>query len=210
MKPLSVAVNNGGQLLVGGLNEHSQVWIYDISGTPTKVGTFGANKGIFSGTAGAFANSAKLHWIKSIVVDVHDNIYTGCVYGTFWGDCIEKWDPSGSLIWRIFAGTSLDCAGIDPDNDTEVYSKYHHYSLDYTKTTPGTKWSLKGFTVDRFKYPNDYRVDQNRDVAIFSRIHSARSINFDAGSSFQQPFNYGSLNIGNAWEWYRRGESIGC
>jgi hypothetical protein len=163
-KPLALAVNNGGQLLVGGLKQHSQIWIYDIKGTPSKVGTFGAQGGIFSGAEGAFTNSAKLHWIKSIAVDASDSIYTGCTYGTFWGNCIEKWNPTGVLQWRLFAGTSLDSAGLDPDNDTEVYSKYHHYSLDYSKTVPGTEWSLKGFTVNRFDYPNDPRVDQNSDV----------------------------------------------
>lgn len=163
-KPLALAVNQSGQLLVGGFNEHSQIWVYELSGSPSKVGTFGAPGGIFSGTAGAFTNSPKLHWIKAIAVDASDTLYTGCTYGTFWGNCIEKWTPAGELQWRLFAGTSLDCAGLDPENDTEVYSKYHHYSLDYAKTAPGTEWSLKGFTVHRFKYPNDPRIDQNSDV----------------------------------------------
>ena len=163
-KPLALAVNHGGQLLVGGLNQHSQIWIYDIRGRPSKVGNFGAQGGIFSGAEGAFTSSPKLHWIKAIAVDASDHIYTGCTYGTFWGNCIEKWKPTGALQWRLFAGTSLDSAGLDPENDTEAYSKYHHYSLDYSKTVPGTEWSLKGFTVNRFKYSNDPRIDQNTDV----------------------------------------------
>lgn len=163
-KPLAIAVNKGGQLLIGGLNRHSQIWIYNLGGTPAKVGTFGAQGGIFSAPAGAFEKTARLHWIKAIAVDASDAIYTGCTYGTFWGNCIEKWNPEGALQWRLFAGTSLDGAGIDPEHDTEVYSKYHHYSLDYSRTVPGTEWSLKGFTVNRFKYPNDPRVDQNSDV----------------------------------------------
>ena len=60
-KPLALAVNNSGQLLVGGLNQHSQIWIYDIRGMPSKVGTLGAQGGIFSGVDGAFTSSAKLH-----------------------------------------------------------------------------------------------------------------------------------------------------
>lgn len=163
-KPLALAVNQSGHLLVGGLNEHSQIWVYSISGAPCKAGVFGAEGGIFSGTAGAFANSPKLHWIKAIVVDASNHIFTGCTYGTFWGNCIEKWSPTGALQWRLFAGTSLDSAGLDPENHTEVYSKYHHYSLDYSRTAPGTEWSLEGFTVNRFKYPNDPRVDGNSDV----------------------------------------------
>jgi hypothetical protein len=163
-KPLAIAVNRGGELLVGGLNGHSQIWVYSTQGTPTKVRTFGAQSGIFSGRAGAFANSPKLHWIKAIAVDASNSIYTGCTYGTFWGNCVEKWAASGMLQWRLFAGTSLDGAGLDPEKDSEAYSKYHHYSIDYTRTVPGTEWSLKGITVNRFKYPTDPRVDPNSDV----------------------------------------------
>jgi hypothetical protein len=163
-RPLALAVNRAGQLLVGGLNRHSQIWRYDLTATPTKVGTFGADGGIFSGTQGAFTRTAKLHWIKAIAVDAEDHLVTGCTYGTFWGNSVEKWQPSGALRWRLFAGTSLDGAGLDPDHDTEVYSKYHHYSLDYSQTAPGSEWSLRGFTVQRFKYPNDPRVDPNTDV----------------------------------------------
>lgn len=80
-------------------------------------------------------------------MDASGHIYTGCTYGTFWGNCIEKWKPTGVLQWRLFAGTSLDSAGLDPDHDTEVYSQYHHYSLDYSKTILGTEWTLKGFSA---------------------------------------------------------------
>jgi hypothetical protein len=163
-KPLSLAVDRRGRLLVGGLNEHSQIWLYDIAGTPRKVGTFGARGGIFSGTSGEFTRSAKLHWIKAIAVDEQGDIVTGCTYGTFWGNCIERWDPAGGLRWRLFAGTSLDGAGLDPEDETQVYSKYHHYALDYSRTTPGSEWSLRGFTVNRFRHPEDPRVDQNTDV----------------------------------------------
>ena len=164
---MAVAVNQKGQLLVGGLNEDCQIWIYDINGTsPKKVDTFGEKGGIFSGIPGEFTSKAKLHWIKGIDVDAQGNVYVGCTYGTFWGNCIEKYNEAGDLQWqrRLFCATSLDCAGIDPYNPTEVYSKYHHYSLDYSKTAPGTEWSLKGFTVNRFKYPNDPRVNHLSDV----------------------------------------------
>ena len=209
-KPLALAVNQSGQLLVGGLNEHSQIWIYDINGAPSKVGTFGAPGGIFSGTAGAFTNSPKLHWIKAIAVDANDNIYTGCTYGTFWGNCVEKWNPAGALQWRLFAGTSLDSAGLDPENDTEVYSKYHHYSLDYSKTAPGTEWSLKGFTVNRFKYPNDPRIDQNSDVG--SRALGAGAWRIGGklfvGRSSQEGYRFELYPSGNGHRWRSVGAVI--
>lgn len=197
-KPLGIAVNKEGQLLLGGLNEHCQIWKYDISGTPIKMGTFGTYKGIFGGAkSGAFTDSAKLHWIKSIVVDTDDNIYAGCVYGTFWSGSVEKFNPSGGLLWRVFAGTSLDCGGLDPDHPTEVYSKFHHYSLDYSKKTPGTEWSLKGFTVNRFKYSTDYRVDQNTDVG-------SRSLGAGAYRIGGKLYLVRSNQEGYRWELYRQ------
>lgn len=198
-KPLGIAVDNSGKLLIGGLNEHSQIWKYDISGpSPTKVDSFGTYKGIFGGAvSGAFTDSAKLHWIRSIAVDANDNIYAGCCYGTFWGGSIEKFNVGGKLLWRVFAGTSLDCGGIDPDNEKDVYSKYHHYALDYTKTTPGTEWSLKGFTVNRFKYPNDYRVDQNTDVG-------SRSLGAGAYRIGGKLFMVRGNQEGYRWEVYRQ------
>jgi len=164
-KPKSVAIDNNNQLLVGGLNEHSQIWKYgNLAGTPNKVGTFGELNGIFSGVAGQYNNTAKLHWISGIDVDATGNVYVACRYGSFWGAAVEKFNSAGVLQWRIFCASSLDCGGIDPANETEVYTKYHHYSLDYSKTTPGSEWSLKGFTMNRFKYPTDWRVDVSNDV----------------------------------------------
>jgi hypothetical protein len=195
--PIGIAVDTSGLLLVGGMSENGQIWKYDISGTPTKVGSFGAENGIFGGVAGAFTDSAKLHWVRSIAVDADNSIYTGSCYGTFWGGVVEKWNPGGKLLWRDFAGTSLDCAGIDPDNETEVYSKFHHYSLDYSKRTPGTEWSLKGFTVNRFKYPNDNRIDPGTDVQV-------RSLGAGAYRIGGKLFVARSRQYGYPWELYRQ------
>ena len=197
-KPLAVAIDNNNQLLVGGWNQHSQIWIYNnLGGSPARNGTFGELNGLFSGTAGAFTTSPKLHWIKAIDVDLSGNIYTASIYGTFWGHCVEKWTASGTLLWRVFAGTSLDCAGIDPNNETEVYSKYHHYTLDYSKTTPGTEWSLKAFTVNRYKYPTDYRVDFSKDVG-------ERSLGAGAFRIGGKLFMARSSQAGYRWELYRQ------
>jgi uncharacterized protein YjdB len=195
--PTGIAVDTSGLLLLGGMSENGQIWKYDVSGTPTKACTFGAENGIFGGVPGEFTDSAKLHWVRSIAVDADNNIFTGSCYGTFWGGVIEKWNPGGKLLWRNFAGTSLDCAGIDPDNESEVYSKFHHYSLDYSKTTPGTEWSVKGFTVNRFKYPNDSRVDVSTDVQV-------RSLGAGAYRIGGKLFMARSRQYGYQWELYRQ------
>ena len=95
------------------------------------------------------------------------------------------------------AGTSLDCGGIDPDNETEVYSKFHHYSLNFFNTTPGTEWSLKGFTMNRYKYPNDNRVDQNTDVG-------SRSLGAGAFRIGGKLFVARSHQEAYTWELYRQ------
>ena len=101
------------------------------------------------------------------------------------------------MQWRVFAGASLDCAGIAPDNETEVYSKFHHYSLNYFNTTPGTEWKLRGFTMNRFKYPNDNRVDQNTDVG-------ERSLGAGAYRIGGKLFMARSSQNGYLWELYRQ------
>ena len=66
--PCALAVDAKGRLLVGGLNKHSQVWIYDVSRNPKKVDTFGTEGGIFSGTPGEYGPK-KFHWIRGLGTD---------------------------------------------------------------------------------------------------------------------------------------------
>lgn len=165
-EPMALEVNRAtNRLYVGGLNQHSQLWVYgNLAGTPAKVGTFGQLGGIFSGTAGEFSKAAKLHWIRGIDFDNAGNVYVACAYGTFWGQAVEKFSGAGVLAWRVFCGSSLDGGGVDPDSETDVYTKFHHYKMNWGATKPGGEWSLKGFTVNRFKYPNDPRVNHLTDV----------------------------------------------
>ena len=195
---MALKVNpKNNQLYVGGLNRHSQIWRYDrLSGTPRKAGTFGALNGIFSSVAGRFSNSAKLHWIKGIDFDSAGNIYVACIYGTFWGQAVEKFSPTAKLACRVFAATSLDGGGIDPGNEQDVYTKFHHYHMDWGATTPGSEWSLKGFTVNRFKYPGDPRADSQTDVG-------SRSLGYGAVRIRGKLFMIRSNQEGYRFETYR-------
>ena len=56
--PCSLAVDAKGRLLVGGLNKHSQVWIYDVSENPKKVGTFGTEGGICPANRGSMGRKS--------------------------------------------------------------------------------------------------------------------------------------------------------
>src|SRR4028119_732427 len=50
--PTALAINPQGRLLVTENGPRQQVLIYDISGTPKLIGTFGTQGGIYSGTRG--------------------------------------------------------------------------------------------------------------------------------------------------------------
>ena len=155
--PCSLAVDAKGRLLVGGLNKHSQVWIYDVSEKPKKVDTFGTEGGIFSGEPGQYGPK-KFHWIRGLGTDKAGNLYVASVFGTWYNVSIEAYDPSGKRLWDVHGlGNWLDTACTDPDDENTVYTKENVFKMDWTKPA-GQEQSLAGFTVDRFKYPSDNRV----------------------------------------------------
>ena len=156
--PLAIAINNSNQLLVGGLDPDSQIRIYgNLDSSPSLAGTLGAKGGIFSGTPGLHA-PLKFHQIRGLGVDKAGNIYVCMMYGAkAWGQSIEAYTSRGKLLWEVHGFDYVDCAGIDPESDSDAYDHQHHFKLDYTKSN-GQEWSFKGFTVNRFKYPEDPRL----------------------------------------------------
>jgi|GEM_PF-966534 len=155
--PCALTLDSKGRLLVGGLNKHSQVWIYDASGTPRKVGTFGTEGGIFSGEPGQY-QPQKFHWIRGLGFDAAGNLYVAGVFGSWYNVLIEAYSPSGQRLWDVYGlGNWLDTACTDPANENIVYTKENVFTMDWSKL-PGREQSLAGLTVDRFKYPRDNRV----------------------------------------------------
>ncbi len=156
--PLAMAVNGANQLLVGGLDKDSQVRIYgNLDGKPSLVKTFGIKGGIFSGTPGLHG-PLKFHQIRGLGVDGAGNIYVCMMYGAqTWGQSVEAYTTGGKRLWEAHGLDYVECAAMDPDSETDIYDHQHHYKLDYSRSD-GREWSFKGFTVNRFKYPNDSRV----------------------------------------------------
>ena len=153
-----------GRLLIGGLNRHGQVWIYDVSGRPKKVDTFGAEGGIFSGEPGRYG-PRKLHWVRGLGFDAAGNLYVACVYGSWYNASIEAYSPSGERLWDVHGlGNWLDTACTDPADENVVYTKENVFAMDWSRP-PGREQSLAGLTVDRFKYPLDNRVVEGHGPA---------------------------------------------
>ena len=155
--PLALAVNSRNQLLVGGLDPASQVRVYsNLSGTPIVVDKIGRAGGILAGAPGVMG-PLRFHFIKGLAEDRTGNLYVACCYGGIvWGQSVEAYSPAHKKLWQVFGGDYCDSGAIDPAHETEVYDIYHHYTLDYSKSD-GKDWTLKGYTLNRFKYPKDPR-----------------------------------------------------
>ena len=148
--PCALTTDSKGRLLLGGLNPHGQVWIYDVSGQPKKVDTFGAEGGIFSGKPGRY-EPKKFHWIRGLGFDAAGNLYVASVFGTWYNASIEAYSPSGQRLWDVHGlGNWLDTACTDPADENVVYTKENVFAMDWGRP-PGREASLAGLTVDRFQ-----------------------------------------------------------
>ena len=155
--PCALAFDTEGRLLVGGLNEHCQVWIYDVSDKPKKVDTFGVEGGIFSGVSGEYA-PLKFHWIRGLAVDPQGHRYVASTYGSWYNASIEAYGPKGKRLWDVHGlGNWLDTACCDPADDAIVYTKENIFQIDWSQPA-GREAKLAGLTLDRFRFPKDNRV----------------------------------------------------
>jgi hypothetical protein len=155
--PCALTFDPKGWLMVGGLNQHSQIWSYDVSGSPKKVGTFGAEGGVFSGKPGIYG-PRKFHWIRGLGFDAAGNLYVAGVFGSWYNALIEAYAPSGERLWDVYGlGNWLDTACTDPADENIVYTKENVFAMDWNQP-PGREQRLTGLTVDRFRYPLDSRV----------------------------------------------------
>lgn len=64
---------------------------------------------------------------------------------------------NGALNWRLFGLTFVDMGDIDTASDADVFTKEEHFRLDYSKLS-GIEWNYAGYTIGRFKYPQDPRL----------------------------------------------------
>lgn len=162
--PCALATDSKGRLHLGGLNRHGQVWIYDVSGQPRKVDSFGAEGGIFSGKPGRY-EPKKFHWIRGLGLDATGNLHVASVFGSWYNVSIEAYAPSGVRLWDVHGlGNWLDTACTDPADETVVYTKENVFAMDWSRP-PGREQSLAGLTLDRFKYPRDNRVAEDHGPA---------------------------------------------
>jgi hypothetical protein len=151
-----LAIDNQGRLMIAddSPGEHV-IKIYDISGNePALVETFGEKGGIGSGTPGEV--TPKKFWgITGCGTDATGNIYVSYSQE---GGGIRCFTPEDELKWEVNNWTFVDCADFGPDpNGNDIYGVQEHYVVDYS-LPPGKQWTLKGYTMDLDKYPEDPRM----------------------------------------------------
>ncbi|HEY9608345.1 hypothetical protein, partial [Allocoleopsis sp.] len=165
--PTALAIDNQGRLLVAENGPRQQVLIYNITSTPALVGTLGSEMGIYSETPGEVGD-LKLLGLTGVGTDTSGNIYVSLDGFNGSGADLRKFNASPAMQWRLLGLQFVDNADADSGTDgVDVFTKHEHFVMDYSKSN-GHEWSYKGYTVDKFRYPDDPRL-HNED-------HSAASV----------------------------------
>jgi hypothetical protein len=110
--PTAVAINPQGRLLVTENGPRQQVLIYDISGTPKLIGTFGTQGGIYSGTRGE-VGELKLNGLTGVGTDKAGNIYVSNDGFGSSGTDLRKSSPLGKMQWQLLGLQFVDNADAD-------------------------------------------------------------------------------------------------
>lgn len=143
----------GNRILVTNRGVDQNILIYaDIITSPKANGTLGAMGGILSGTPGLY-QPLKFNQPSGVGIDAQSNFYVAN-YGT----TLEAYSPAGARLWEVQGLMFVDCVDAKPGDETVVYGKEERYELDFSKREPGAEWTYRGYTLNRFKYPQDPRL----------------------------------------------------
>ena len=123
----------------------------------THVGTLGQEGGIYAGRPGEFG-ALKFNRPRAIACDHRGNVFVAHHGSTGGGSTVlESYTLAGQLQWRLFGQTFVDMADVDPADDTQVFTKEERFELDYRRPR-GQEATYRGYTVHRFRYPDDPRL----------------------------------------------------
>jgi len=156
--PSALAFNARAQLLVADNSPDQQIKIFDLPAC-RQISTFGAKGGIFSGIKGQ-VGPQRLNGPVGVGGDAAGNIYVACKGrpdGNGSGLVLQSYKPDGAMNWELLGLEFVDNADVDPAADTNVYTKDEHFVMDYHQPR-GQEWSYRGYTIDRFAYPDDPRL----------------------------------------------------
>ncbi len=195
--PTALCPDNRGRLLVADDGPDQQLRIYSgLDKAPALAGAFGEKGGIYSGTPGQPA-SLKFNRPTGIGCDATGGIYVASDGGSGGGGTVlESYTPAGKLLWRLFGLEFVDMADADPGSDHDVFTKEEHFRMDYSRD-PGQQWAYQGYTIDRFKFPQDPRLHVWSAGAWVQRIQNRRFLFVnDMYSAVLQVYRFDPLTNG--------------
>ena len=186
--PAALYFDQSGRLMVADNGPDQQIKIYDVTGAPKQVATFGAKGGVFSGIAGKIG-PLKFCGLTGVGTDASGNIFVSQnrfgphVNGSEGaGSNLESYAPNGQRNWQVLGLEFVDGGDFVPGTDgAQIYSKYTRYELDLEKKELGSEWSYAAHTLNQFKYPGDPRFRRIRDHFDFSTTAFVRNL---AGKRF--------------------------
>lgn len=171
-----IAVDASGRLLVSDCGINNQILIYEqITSIPILSKSFGTQGGIFAGPIVGEFGDLRFNNPIGVGADAAGNLYVASSSssagetGGGGGVILESYRESGALNWRVMGLEFVDCADTDPASEIDVYTKDEHFILDYSKPA-GQQWSFKGYTVNKYQFPDDPRLHNWSAGARIQRI----------------------------------------
>jgi hypothetical protein len=174
--PQGIAADTLGHVLVADSGPDQDVKIYSIKSSPrsrTPMQRFGVRGGVLAAPPG-LVGAQRFNMPVGAGLDRRGNVYVysrGSVAGG--GSVIEGYAPSGARLWRLLGLEFIDCAEPDPAFEADVYTKEEHFVMNYARPAGG-QWIYQGYTVNRFKYPDDPRLHTGAASVFVRRIAGKR------------------------------------
>ncbi|MEJ0003505.1 MAG: hypothetical protein WDN30_08030 [Pararobbsia sp.] len=193
---VSLAFDSRGRLLVADNGPRQQVLIFAPGdGGWHADGALGEAQGLLAGVAGT-VGPARLNGITSVASDAQGNTYVSMNGrgprtigqdngGVGDGAVVEAYARDGHRLFRLEGllfvdGADVDRGSVSPDGNTlSVYTGTWRFTLDLTKSAPGSEWRAAGFTANRFRYPEDalYHAGRSeRGLPMVRRIEGRRFV----------------------------------
>ena len=185
--PVGLALSPSNQILIADGGPSQQILVYGKTSTGglQAVTGIGTRYGIFAPTPGAPGNW-RFNGMTGLGFDASGNLYVAQngfgprTLGSTQngeGTVLESYSWwTKALNWRLQGLLFVDGAAIDPASPNDVFSGSKHFKLNYAASA-GQEWSYAGFTLNRFRYPDDPAFHTTRGVRgepLVRRINGAR------------------------------------
>jgi hypothetical protein len=156
--PSDIAIGHDGRLIICDNGKRGQILFYDVAGAPRLVAEFGDRGGLRSGVPGVVAGAPrKLFSIRGAGTDAEGNLYVALSKNM---SILRKFTPHGDLVWELQGLFFVDATSVLPGSDgTEIYGREEIFTFDYDRPAGSRAWTLKAFTADFDRNPDDPRKD---------------------------------------------------